>query len=172
MTAALDLDYRDPATDLPAGSAVPGAVSWALPEFSAAAAPARLTPVPDRPQRRDDDDEQSALAPVIVLCPPAETRSAAPIRLTRRGVVVLTGAVATVGGALVWLASLSSPAATPALPAAGAGQAVTVSSGDTLWSIAARVAPTRDPRSEVSALQRANHLDGSELVPGQVLRVP
>jgi LysM repeat protein len=45
-----------------------------------------------------------------------------------------------------------------------------VQSGDTLWSIASRVAPGRDPRDEVARLQRLNHLDGVDLAAGQVLR--
>jgi LysM repeat protein len=47
---------------------------------------------------------------------------------------------------------------------------VTVQPGDTLWKIATRVAPQRDPRAEVAALQQVNHLDSAGLVPGQVLR--
>ncbi len=47
---------------------------------------------------------------------------------------------------------------------------VTVQSGDTLWSIAGRIAPQRDASAEVADLQRLNHLSGVALVPGQVLR--
>ena len=47
---------------------------------------------------------------------------------------------------------------------------VTVQPGDTLWSIATRLAPQRDPRAEVADLQQLNHLGGGPLVPGQVLR--
>jgi Tfp pilus assembly protein FimV len=91
------------------------------------------------------------------------------VRLTRRGVVVLSLVVLSVGAGLVWLAALSAPraAAPPAAP-----RAVTVQSGDTLWSIATRIAPQRDPRAEVAALEKRNGLAGVELVPGQVLRVP
>jgi LysM repeat protein len=84
-------------------------------------------------------------------------------------VAVLAMAVALLGIGLVWLAAGSVPNAAPA-PATP--QAVTVQSGDTLWSIASRVAPQRDPRAEVVALQRANHLLDTQLAPGQTLRVP
>ena len=47
---------------------------------------------------------------------------------------------------------------------------VTVHRGDTLWDIASRVAPDRDPRAEVAVLQRLNHLDGTALQPGLTLR--
>jgi LysM repeat protein len=83
-------------------------------------------------------------------------------------VVVLTVLVAAVGGLLVRFASLSAPA--PATPTPSVA-AVTVQSGDTLWSIATRVAPNADPRAEVAALQARNHLTGVDLTPGQVLRV-
>ncbi len=46
----------------------------------------------------------------------------------------------------------------------------TVQPGDTLWSIARRVAPDRDPRPVVDGLVDANHLRGSLQV-GQRLTV-
>jgi nucleoid-associated protein YgaU len=109
------------------------------------------------------------LASVTVLRPPREVPAVAPLRLTRLGVVVLAMVVAALGAGLVWLAKASAPqpAAAPSVP-----HSVTVQVGDTLWAIATRVAPDRDPRAEVAALQRRNHLTGVDLVPGQVLRVP
>jgi nucleoid-associated protein YgaU len=109
-------------------------------------------------------------ATVSVLRPPADAPGAAPLRLTRRGVVVLSAVVLLLGLGLVWLARASAPSSAGTHPAAPA--AVTVQSGDTLWSIASRVAPGQDPRAEVAALQRRNHLSGVDLTPGQVLQVP
>ena len=48
---------------------------------------------------------------------------------------------------------------------------VLVSSGETLWSIAKREAPARDPREVVDAIQRANHLTGALQI-GQKLVLP
>jgi LysM repeat protein len=45
-----------------------------------------------------------------------------------------------------------------------------VQQGDTLWSIAARVAPNTDPRAEVAHLQQLNHLADVAIVPGQLIR--
>jgi LysM repeat protein len=91
---------------------------------------------------------------------------AAPLRLTRRGVAVVAVAVAVLAIAVVALAARS--ARVPERAAAPAR--VTVGPGDTLWSVATRVAPQTDPRAEVSLLQRLNHLAGSTVQPGQVLR--
>lgn len=47
-----------------------------------------------------------------------------------------------------------------------------VRSGDTLWSIAARVSPGNDPRPVVEAIVRANDVDPGSLMPGQALAIP
>lgn len=47
-----------------------------------------------------------------------------------------------------------------------------VRQGDTLWSIAARVAPERDPRSLVDAIAAVNDVSAGALVPGQTLSIP
>lgn len=109
------------------------------------------------------------LATVTALRPPRDAAGLAPVRLTHRGVVVLTLLVLAVSAGLVWLAAASAPhaAAPPTSPGA-----VTVQAGDTLWSIATRVAPQRDPRAEVAALQKRNGLADVALVPGQVLQIP
>lgn len=123
--------------------------------------------IPERARTRRPDAPER-LATVSVLHAPESRPEAPPLRLTRRGVAVLSVAVALLGLGLVWLARLSSPQS-PAAPAVPAS--VTVRAGDTLWSIATRVAPQSDPRAEVAALQQRNHLSGVDLVPGQVLRV-
>jgi LysM repeat protein len=118
------------------------------------------------PARAGDQGPHDAT--ILTLVRPSAGSVAAPLRLTRRGVVVLALAVAALAAALLSLAALSAPST-----GAGRGQqpaTVTVHQGDTLWAIAARVAPDRDPRAEVAQLQRRNHLDGVALTPGQVLR--
>ena len=47
-----------------------------------------------------------------------------------------------------------------------------VRGGDTLWDIAERVAPGRDPRPVVDAIAAANGVAPGELVPGQALTIP
>lgn len=107
-------------------------------------------------------------AAVITLHRPAEQSVAPSLRLTQRGVIALGLAVAALAVGLLWVARLSAP---------GAGgervqrpATVTVHEGDTLWSIATRIAPDSDPRAEVAELQRRNDLSGVELRAGEVLR--
>ena len=120
------------------------------------------------PERARPMEAPDRLASVSVLFPPSE---AVPTtwRLTRRGVVVLTALVLALGVGLIWLARLSAPQPAAAPPAP---HLVTVAPGDTLWSIATRVAPDTDPRAEVAALQQRNGLTSVDLVPGEVLHVP
>jgi LysM repeat protein len=103
-----------------------------------------------------------------------EAVASSPVRLTRRGLTVLLAAAALVAVAIVMVAWLSVPS-TSGTAATGAGSTqvatVTVQPGDSLWTIATRVAPNRDPRSEIADLQKRNHLASQSLVPGQQLQV-
>lgn len=106
-------------------------------------------------------------ADIVRLFAPVPARQ---VRLTRRGVLALAALVATVAAALVLLAWLNAPSGATAQ---GSSAPVTVRPGDTLWSIAQRIAPGRDPRAAVDDLRRINGLTGptsTGLVPGQVLR--
>ena len=51
-------------------------------------------------------------------------------------------------------------------------QSVVVQPGDTLWSIASDVAGTADVRQVVDRIQERNGLQGTVLIPGQVLELP
>lgn len=55
--------------------------------------------------------------------------------------------------------------------AGGPERAYRVHAGDTLWSIAA-ASYGGDPREGVWKLRERNHLAGTTLAPGQVLRLP
>lgn len=47
-----------------------------------------------------------------------------------------------------------------------------VRTGDTLWSIAERLAPGDDPRPIVDAIASANGVDAGTLAPGLTLEIP
>lgn len=111
------------------------------------------------------------LATVTVLHRPSPASVAPPLRLTRRGVAAVSVVVGVLATALVLTAWASAPSSGASGAHAATPDTVVVHAGDTLWSIAGSVAPSRDPRAEVADLQRVNHLpDGAALVPGQVLR--
>lgn len=96
-------------------------------------------------------------------------RPAAGLRLTRRG--RLDVVLALLLGLLVMGFTLGhvsgSQAAAQTTPAT-----VVVQPGDTLWSIAARVAPDRDPRGVVARLRTINHLTDASVQVGQRLTAP
>ncbi len=91
-------------------------------------------------------------------------------RLTRRGrVLLLTALVAVLFGAFSLGRSVSQAAPPSAQPAA---HVVTVEHGDSLWTLARRVAPDHDPRDVVAQIRDLNDLSSSGLVPGQQLVLP
>lgn len=100
----------------------------------------------------------------------ADPQATQAVRLTHRGqgaslVVAALLALAVVAGS--WASQRAhAPATSVPTPAH-----VAVMSGDTLWSIAGRVAPGRDPRAEVDDLLKLNDLTDAGLEPGQLLRV-
>lgn len=65
----------------------------------------------------------------------------------------------------------AAPGAAEAAPREAA-RTVVVGTGDSLWTIAERVAPGEDPRTTVAALERVNHLDGAVVDAGAVLVLP
>jgi nucleoid-associated protein YgaU len=89
------------------------------------------------------------------------------LRRARRLAVVLALAAGVALGS--WLAPLLSGGG--GLQLAGESSVV-VQDGDTLWSIATSMAGDADVRVVVDEIQRLNHLDGTALVPGQVLQLP
>jgi LysM domain len=92
------------------------------------------------------------------------------LRLTRRGRLV-TAAAALLIAVLAVIGAMSRVGAlheTAPLPASAPAQVV-VAPGETLWSIAERVAPGRDPRTVVAGIQRLNGLPTPDVRAGQTL---
>ncbi|WP_305782749.1 LysM peptidoglycan-binding domain-containing protein [Symbioplanes lichenis] len=93
----------------------------------------------------------------------------APLRLTRRGRVVLLSlflAAWCSASAVLWAtASRADEVPRP-------GPSVVVHEGDSLWSIAERVAPGRPASEVVSDIERLNGLSDPLLRPGQSLVLP
>jgi hypothetical protein len=96
----------------------------------------------------------------------------AGVRLTRRArrlAVVLALAAGVALGS--WLAPLLTGGDGEDLRLAGESSVV-VQQGDTLWSIASSLGADADVRAVIDEIQQLNHLDGTDLVPGQVLELP
>jgi len=91
-----------------------------------------------------------------------------PVRLTRRGRVVVAVLLLAVVSALVLL--LASPGA--AAPPTGSPRTVVVHHGDTLWSLAVWSAPQRPVLDTMRAIERLNHLPDGLIRVGQQLLVP
>ncbi|BCW54101.1 LysM peptidoglycan-binding domain-containing protein [Arthrobacter sp. FX8] len=105
------------------------------------------------------------------------TPSAAPLRLTRRGRIVLIGVPLVLLAVL--LLSLSGLFNAPAKASDSAADlavtptvTVTVQAGQSLWSIAGAVAPDRDARDVVADIVQLNNLPAAAVLPGQQLFVP
>jgi hypothetical protein len=109
---------------------------------------------------------RAAVAPLrVAVAPRGEAR---PIRLTRRGWAVAVLAVGIALAGALWLAHSSAMASSAAHRPPPS--TVVVRPNDTLWSIATRIAPDRDPRVVVSELEQRNDLTGPTVHVGQVLR--
>ncbi|MEO5874608.1 MAG: LysM peptidoglycan-binding domain-containing protein [Streptosporangiaceae bacterium] len=92
-----------------------------------------------------------------------------PLRLTRRGRVVVVMAAAVMALAVLWVtagrgAFAGGPERAP--------EVVVVESGDALWDIAARAEPEADPRITLHRIMKLNRLSGVLLEPGQRLVLP
>ena len=98
---------------------------------------------------------------------PAMTR----LRLTRRGRAVVAALVS-----LPLVIALVSMAINGGGATATSGDAVietvTVEAGESLWSVAAQIAPASSTADVVADLIAVNELSSAELLPGQVLVIP
>jgi nucleoid-associated protein YgaU len=80
-------------------------------------------------------------------------------------------AAAPVVAGLVF-ASVTAPAAAGNHEGAASFSTVTVGAGESLWSIAERIAPASDPREVIGELERLNGLEDPAVAPGQTLAIP
>ena len=106
------------------------------------------------------------------------TTASAPrtrLHLTVRGRRVLAGAIALPVAAIIgWgvLGMGQAVATSEGGAPAGTFETVTVTPGDSLWSIAEQVAPNADPRDVVDAIRHLNALDTTALSSGDRISIP
>ena len=107
----------------------------------------------------------------ISITAPRTTR----LRLTPRGrriVASLAALPAVIALSLAVISGGSALASRDAGAASGSFTTVTVTAGESLWSIAEQVAPGADPRDVVDAIVRLNALEGVTVSAGQQLSIP
>lgn len=127
------------------------------------AEPERLADVLSLPTARPADPAPGTVRPAPAIVADAPLRLTARGRAVIAGLAILAAAVAGSVAGIVAAAGESSPAV----------EVVTVSSGDSLWGIAAEVAaPGADVRDVMSEIAELNGLEGTALVAGQQLTVP
>jgi LysM repeat protein len=119
----------------------------------------------------------SAPVSISASSPSQRRESLPPLRLTRRGRIVLIGIPLVILAAI--LLSLAGFLNAPAKAADSAADlsltptvSVTVQAGQSLWGIASTVAPERDPRDVIADIAQLNDLSAGGVVPGQQLFVP
>ncbi len=88
----------------------------------------------------------------------------------RRRRLALTVSAALIAGA--WAGPVARAIGSGGEPVPTSRSSYVVRGGDTLWSIAERLAPGRDPRPLVDAIATANEVDPGALVPGTTLVIP
>jgi hypothetical protein len=127
--------------------------------------------------------DASVLTPSAVIPPhPMRARpqvsSPSPVRLTRRGRVVVAvlavAVIAAVALAVGLAAAGGAQAANHGQPRAGyqGMHQIVVRPGQTLWSIASAAEPAADPRDVVQQIMTANAMTGTTITAGQLLWVP
>ena len=119
------------------------------------------TGVPSRP-------DHLRLVPTPVAGVGTRPRLSAATYRRRRFVVALGVALVLLTAGKAGAALGSSPLEAPGRPPSATHYVVR--SGDSLWSVARRLAPDEDPRPVVDALEAARH--GSPLLPGETVALP
>src|SRR2546423_14541863 len=92
----------------------------------------------------------------------------APVRVIGRGRLALVVLLLVVMTALTAFVATRGEASGPT----GASATTVVRPGDTLWSIAQRYAPARDPFETIEEIRRLNGITDYTVQPGQRLALP
>lgn len=169
---AVQVPWRPPLATAPALTVLRGGAPAPHGRAHAARA-ARLSapPAPAAPPVRRRPAAGGAGAVRAAGCPRCDgTCGPARVRLTRRARRLLALVVAS--AAVVVAAWLGAEAQQDDGLQLVGGASTVVRPGDTLWSIARSVAGDADVRVVVDEIQRLNGLEGTALVPGQILELP
>jgi LysM repeat protein len=127
--------------------------------------PVRTQPAPSQPARSQPARSQAA----------RNQAASVPLRLTRRGRVVVAVAAALVLAALSLVIAGSAQATNHPVPSGTAQRTVAqviVRPGQSLWSVAENADPGADTRVVIQQIVELNGLTGDTVFAGQHLRVP
>jgi len=116
-----------------------------------------------------------AAAPRPARRMPAAQPAASPLRLTRRGRVVVAGLAVLLVSVLSLLVAGAAQATSRAAPLSAAGHGlgqVVVRPGQSLWSVAESADPDADTRLVIQQILKLNALNGDTVFAGQQLWVP
>ena len=170
MTASAQLGSRSFALDESEGTAkaVPGSVrqdrravrARPRPALPAPLPPAPVPPAPG-PLAQGPLAQGSLTREFPAVAHPPAPRAGRVVALSATVIVTLS-----VVAGLSWLGQ----SADPAMPERTT--VVRVGAGETLWDVAARVAPRSDPRAVLERILQLNGLPDAEVVPDQQLQVP
>jgi len=94
------------------------------------------------------------------------------IRLNRRGRLVRTLLVLSISVTLGSVFGAQSGASQSAAPTSTSFVTVTVAPGESLWSLASRLADGKDVRGLVDEIVSVNSLQSGDITAGQKIRVP
>lgn len=103
---------------------------------------------------------------------PSRTTGASRLRITHRGRSVLLALVALPVAAVLFALALNGGGATATLEAGEPLPVVVMESGQTLWSLAERIAPGADPRDVIEQIIVLNHLESADVWAGQSIIIP
>ncbi len=103
--------------------------------------------------------------------PPLPTRTSR-LRLTSRGRAVLLVLIAMPIALWLLVAQLNGGSAVGTLEQGASVPIVVVEPGESLWSVAERVAPGADPRDVIDAIVGFNHLGSADVMAGQQIGIP
>jgi len=161
-------------TALPQDSARSRAAArWTEPVAPTATAPGQATP--PGPADGPAIGPGAARGPAIGPGPARGQTAAVPLRLTRRGRVVVAVAAALLLAVLSLVIAASAQATNHPLPSRVAQQhltQVTVRPGQSLWSVAENADPGADTRAVIQQIVELNGLTGDVVFAGQRLWVP
>jgi hypothetical protein len=153
----------------------------------AVVAPAPTTPAPTTPAPTSPQVTFPVVTvPAATLATPVRQhpagnrlradRPAPPLRLTRRGRIVVAAMAALLVAALSLLAAGAAQAISHTGPAHPAGSAnlaqVAVQPGQSLWAVAESADPNADTRLVIQQITELNSLNGNTVFAGQRLWVP